>query len=554
MSLFQGSHNFKASGTFVDGPLTVNIHNAEASNSASKISPGIDALLRASTPQAIHDSSARSHAQCFPGTREEHIRNITSWGKGEWGTNNARILWLHGPAGVGKSALAQSCVGGIGDKVVGTFFFSRPNQWNHPMSVFPTVAYQLATCHEGYRDIVNAIILRDPLVLEKSIPIQFRELLVKPLAQLGASQRQILENSIIILDGLDECDGLDAQCTIIETVVNSIHQHTTPFLWTFFSRRESHIESSFSSELASQITLQLTLPVSRDADKDIEAYIRDGFRLIRAKYNLPPAISWPTEKAIQQIVDQSGGLFIYAASVIRYVYQNNGAFGPEAQLQVVLDLGNNQGNRPTNPLASLDSFYHLIMKQIPRDILPTTLAILCIHSHQIWGRADDALIYCSVLSLSPSAFYAAMNNLSSVLEVNKSLDGMPIGFSYYHASFGEFLTDVGRSTSEFCINMPDVHNRCFAASAKLLRSLSCLDNDTQLAEVLPWQPLKSSSDIIFAIAVLSLFIFEQKALDMSVLEDLSKINWNNIAEPSPSVGWGIPGELIQGFRRSVCTR
>ncbi|KAF9440088.1 hypothetical protein P691DRAFT_646434, partial [Macrolepiota fuliginosa MF-IS2] len=139
----------------------------------------------------------------------------------------------------------------------------------------------------------------------------------------------------IIIDGLDECDGKDAQSTIIDIIITSVHRQSTPFLWAFFSRPEPHITSEFSTEQATEVCWQLTLPVSRDADQDIEAYLRDSFRTIRKKYNLPAAFPWPSEEDIHQLVKQSAGLFVYTASAIRYV-DGPGISGPEERLGSVL--------------------------------------------------------------------------------------------------------------------------------------------------------------------------------------------------------------------------
>ncbi|KAF9447227.1 hypothetical protein P691DRAFT_822349, partial [Macrolepiota fuliginosa MF-IS2] len=151
---------------------------------------------------------------------------------------------------------------------------------------------------------------------------------------------------------------------IIEIIITSIRQKTTPFLWAFFSRPEPHIKATFESEGALNVCWRLTLPVSRDANQDIKAYLRYSFQMIWAKYQFPRTITGPSENDMDQLFDQSAGLFIYAASAIRQISQS--PLGPEKQLQAVLGLG----------IRSIDALYHLIMEQIPKEIRTNTRLLL----------------------------------------------------------------------------------------------------------------------------------------------------------------------------------
>lgn len=219
---------------------------------------GIKLLLRSSLSQAIRNSYARDPPKCPPGTREEYIRNITGWGL-EWKMHRARALWMCRPAGVGKSAIAQNCTENFeaSGRLGATFFFYRPNGWNDPRKFIPTIAYQLIAKYPAYREVIGAIILSDPLVLEKSIEVQFQEPLVKPLDELAAKGQRVGLDTVIIVDGLDECRTTTAQHPITDLVTASIHQRMTLFLWAFFSRPEPHIFKSFSSELAMKVSWQI---------------------------------------------------------------------------------------------------------------------------------------------------------------------------------------------------------------------------------------------------------------------------------------------------------
>ncbi|KAF9443349.1 hypothetical protein P691DRAFT_809095 [Macrolepiota fuliginosa MF-IS2] len=507
---------------------------------------GIDMLLKASTPQALHDSSECNKPGCFEGTRKEYIRNITGWGRGDWKARQARVLWLEGPAGVGKSAVAQTCAQDMGARLGATFFFSRPNGWNKPTTFLPTIIYQLTTKYPAYRDLVDAIVLRDPLILEKSIRVQFHDLLVQPLRQLEGVEGGVGEDAVIIIDGLDECDGKDAQSIIIDIIITSVHRQSTPFLWAFFSRREPHITSAFSTEQATEVCWQLTLPVSRDADQDIEAYLRDGFRMIRKKYNLPAAFSWPSEEDIHQLVEQSAGLFIYTASITRYV-DGPGISGPEERLRSVLGLGNTEIR--DNPLANLDRFYMLIMEQIPEETLSDTILLLSMLSFNLASR--NGPVICAILQLSLTAFYAAINNLYSVLKMKYIEDGVPGGLSFYHASFGDFLGDERRSTQKFYVSRDDVLDQLdhLCTEALCIASNATNDGKSQVG-ALSW-PGTRINRVCFTTFSYMVYCTSRRDghLRTESLQQLSHVNWIIVGRHIPDLGQ--PAEMIEALVQKI---
>ncbi|KAF9441090.1 hypothetical protein P691DRAFT_613126, partial [Macrolepiota fuliginosa MF-IS2] len=89
---------------------------------------GIDILLEASNRDAAHDSAAREYdPRCHPGTREQHIEDIVYWAVPASGADDPLpLFWMKGLAGVGKSAIAQTCAERLKElgKLGATFFFS----------------------------------------------------------------------------------------------------------------------------------------------------------------------------------------------------------------------------------------------------------------------------------------------------------------------------------------------------------------------------------------------------------------------------------------------
>jgi hypothetical protein len=299
---------------------------------------------------------------------------------------------------------------------------------------------------------------------------QFQDLIVKPLHASSSKDRKALTNAIIVIDGLDECSSEDAQRLIINVIATSAATGTTSFLWAFFTRPESHILSAFASGHAPKVCWHLTLPVhSPDSDKDIQTFLRDAFQMIRAKYPFIDAL-WPPQEDFDQLVKQCDGLFAYATNAMRFIDKGPGSpqLGPEERFHFLLksDKG------PRAQLPKLDQLYLLVMDQVPKDTLPTTLLILCANQHI---RPDSRTIpYLSALfGFSQSAIFDAVETLYSVIEIT----GKPNpSLKYYHASFTDFLTTPERSTSEYCINTRDVflrlYDACLNAAIRQLPQLS----------------------------------------------------------------------------------
>jgi hypothetical protein len=72
---------------------------------------GIDILRRAVAIEALHNSGERfPEPACHPRTRTSILEELKLWSLVT--DTESSLLWLHGSAGVGKSAIAQNFAGG----------------------------------------------------------------------------------------------------------------------------------------------------------------------------------------------------------------------------------------------------------------------------------------------------------------------------------------------------------------------------------------------------------------------------------------------------------
>jgi hypothetical protein len=397
-------------------------------------------------------------------------------------------MW--GPAGVGKSAIAQTCAERVQElgHLGAAFFFSINGRTDH-RRFFVTLAYQLSTVLPDYRQILDTIVNNDKTIIAKTMSSQFDLLIVKPLKELerqGASVRQ----KAIFIDGLDECANADAQAKIIQLIGASVHKESTPFRWAIFSRAEIHILSAVEGEDISPITRIIELPIrSLDDDHEIELYLRHEFRNILRRRKLPLSPSWPAEEDIKALVKAAAGLFAYAAAVLRFIDLST-TLRLEEPLRAVLDSTFQEGS---GPFASLDAFYMLIMERIPKGLLPAAKFILCHIMTLVSEEANqdsDLIRICNCHGLTQSNFLGIYQYLHAVLKFRESKGPLILnndidsarsyfdqdqsfqpphslmkqmtrvhgGIGFYHKSFYDFLRDPARSLS-FCIITPAMQEK-----------------------------------------------------------------------------------------------
>ena len=451
---------------------------------------GIDILYDASSPGAAFDSQDHYDRRCFPGTREQYIADITNWVT-ESVDPPSSMYWMRGPAGVGKSAIAQTCAEKLKDTGhLGAAFFFTVHKHSNPLRLFTSIAYQLTTALPDYRAAVDERISKDKSLIGKKIASQFRSLIVEPLQELGKRGRRVQAKAIFI-DGLDECDGDDAQVEIIKIIASSIREGSTPFHWAIFSRAEPRIVSTFKQDNIAFVTHSVELPISREADGEIEMYLRGEFKNILEQRNFPQLLSsWPADNDIRMLVDAAHGLFAHPAAVLRHVvYPIDSRF--RERLQSVLDSLSDLGQQvATLPFSQLDALYVHIMMQIPESILLPAQYLL---SHSLGdpnaGGRWPVSGHCCMFRISECTFRDIYHCLHAVISYEVSFDPLrPIDpridltrpyydqgqwfhpdksiinhvfgvhgtFRFYHKSFYDFLCDPTRSSS-FCVTTPAIY-------------------------------------------------------------------------------------------------
>ncbi|KAJ3554077.1 hypothetical protein NP233_g12497 [Leucocoprinus birnbaumii] len=519
--MFQGAHDFILNNARI-------VHDSDEPEMPP--GSGLEKLLHNSMPDAFHDSSARyPPPKCHLGTRADYISRITDWALGT--SDRAEpILWMHGPFGVGKSAVAQSCAEVLEakNKLVAALFFSRVNMRSDPNRVFTSIAYQIATQFRSFARILDLKIRRDPLILQKSLPKQFNELLVAPIRELGSAAASGLEGLVIIVDGLDECEGTTEQCVIIDLIVKSTREQTTPFRWFITGRPEPHLFNATQTPMVSAVLYQLELPVSRGIDHEILLYLTDEFRKIGESHGLG---EWVSESELALLVELVAGLFVYAATIIRFIVDPN-TLGPVDQLSGILIYAAERTKAGVKDprRTEMDRFYTLIMQRLqPRIQLKVreVLLVYWLHRDHQWlhrGQQDQQMsidILAKLLGMSVSQILYGCNFLQSVLDTRSMVNNGVIHFKFYHASFMDFMTDTQRS-GIYSVHHAKVINDLLKRFIHQVNGMHSVAAISQTREI---------SILVYNLLIFTLFGLCEAigiALDMTTAAALADINFNMI--------------------------
>ncbi|KAG8976295.1 hypothetical protein FRC05_004211 [Tulasnella sp. 425] len=404
---------------------------------------------------ARHDSAARNDARsCFEGTRRNTLQDIADWIESTDRTKP--IYWLRGAAGVGKSTIAQTVAEREDAKfrLGASFFFSRDEaNRRNALLVFPTIAFQLATFDPQLKRLIADSLERHPDVGYATMRQQVDKLVVEPLIAWGSSDRTV----VIILDAFDECDPETGAKEILTLWAAEIPRIPTNLKVLVTSRPELHIRNTFQLPILRQISHHCILQDIEDSivEADIELYLRHHLNEIAANCELE--IPWPTDREVRMLVQNSGTLFIFAATAIKFAGDPK-VCDPQGRLDLLLEQ---KPPRERSRYREVDQLYLQILgRSLPDDKDDREEAAA--HFREVVGTIVlivDPLPSGPLemlLRLRPGRVRRSLLHLHSVMLVPESVDGQ---IRVLHPSFRDFLTDIDRcSDPHFRVDPPTGHS------------------------------------------------------------------------------------------------
>ncbi|KAJ3536254.1 hypothetical protein NMY22_g6109 [Coprinellus aureogranulatus] len=450
-------HSTVMSTSYLTNAHDFQIHNLTINHQMAVASKAYDHLHDNIAADALHNSDKRCDApKCHPETRKAVQQDIRGWiGHGDDDEEPQKILWLSGPAGSGKTAIAGSIAEACDDEgiLAGTFFFSSfagSESRQTKRCLIATLAYCFLQ-HDSLQPLrapILSAIERDPSIFCKSLSAQCKTLLMKPFQVTSHLLGLSFLPKVIIIDALDEVEApgsrqLEAQearranekeqVEILSVLLQAARNPHFPFRIVIVSRPEPVIRDFFADPV-NHVAKDLFLDDKYDPDSDIELFLRAQFNDIRRRYRL--SISWPGEEVFKALRDESSGQFIYATTVVRFLETAKGH--PQARLDnlITTDWGSLAVN--AKALSPLDALYTHILNSGPE---PESSVRWLGAIHDLHGR--PALFVRQLLQEYEGQAEYHLENLASLIHI-PTPEAIHSPFEFHHKSLLDFLKNEER--------------------------------------------------------------------------------------------------------------
>ncbi|KAJ7804139.1 hypothetical protein B0H13DRAFT_1930932 [Mycena leptocephala] len=241
---------------------------------------------------------------------------------------------------------------------VPVFFFKRGHSSRgNGNKLFPTIAYQLSLLGAELKKAISLRVEDNPSILSRSLAGQLRQLIVEPC------QESITPHTlVIVIDGLDECEGNNIQQEILQFIGDAVQQLRLIHIFVA-SRAESHIRDIFSSSGMASCHRSMNIQESFD---DVRIYLEDEFTRIQQQHKETMAAvqtPWPSPKDIDKLVKKLSGYSIYASTIIKFIDDKD--FRPNERLDLVMGIAVSESTKDESPFWALDQLYMQIISQTP---------------------------------------------------------------------------------------------------------------------------------------------------------------------------------------------
>jgi hypothetical protein len=419
---------------------------------------------------SFNSRTEENSARCLPNTRAELLDEIKMWANDKEGKS---IFWLSGMAGTGKSTIARTIAESFADcgQLGASFFFKKgEGERGNASRFFTTIAVELMAYEPDMIPGIRTALDKDPAVSQKALKHQFENLILQPLLGIQQATSQAPAR-IVLIDALDECEQEQDIRAILQLLARTKDIRPMPLRIFVTSRPELHIRLGFE-EMPNGTYQDLVLHEVQKStiEHDIQLFLEHELGAIRKERML--SSDWPAAPDIQALVKLAVPLFIYAATVCRYV-----------------------GTKGSNPMVYLDKvlkYQKATFSQLDRIYLPVLDQLLTEQEDddkEMWLQEFREVVGSIVVLESPLSIASLsrllqvpqeeikcrLDSLHSVLSVSDS-EHVPIRL--LHLSFRDFLVDPQKKgKSSFWVDERSTHKKLASYCLELMSGPSGLHQD-----------------------------------------------------------------------------
>ncbi|KAF9525699.1 hypothetical protein CPB83DRAFT_908921 [Crepidotus variabilis] len=527
MAATAGVFNNAANVALTNAQVNVNVATTHNHHHPEHSLRPLSRLYSHCAPGAFLNSAERPDPpKCSPTTRQKLLVETKGFATADSPTPS--VLWLTGSAGSGKTAICQSTAEELKEEgyVLGCHFFfrsSRDGKCSDGHCWVPNLVHEMVRIFPETLPYVVRIIRSNDSVFNQQPDGVLEELFLNSLKATRFSFRRIFQwvfgnnstiwpsvtriPSLIIVDGLDECESTEMQVHILKAIANIIPKLPIPIRFLIASRPETHLRAAIN-DLFGHVPLHcINLDEDQDIRKDLEKYYHNRFNAIRRDHSSlrgrEAYIAWPPQKHIEALIAKSSTQFIFASTVMNYISDRRG--NPFTRLDVV--LGIKVTPQKDKPYLELDILYRIILLTVQEDERQVVFLILSFIYLAGKGEYPDLQLRASpefleqLLKLEVGDVPRFLDPLVSILSLPETPSGT---ITMLHASFFDYLCDPSRS-EDLAMKFDKAHE---VMALKVIDVPSTLANSNVLCSCL----LHASRASMSISLILALFALEQSII------------------------------------------